>query len=459
MAIIRPRLPKGMRDVLPSQMVLRQHVLSVVEGAFAEFGFEPLITPAVELSEILFGKYGTDAEKLFFMVEHPGGKEKLGLRYDLSVPLSRVVAQYPDLPKPFRRYQIAPVWRAERPQHGRYREFYQCDADIVGSASMLADAEIIALIYTILRRLGFEQFVTLINNRKILTGIGQYCGVPADQVPQLHRVIDKLEKVGVDGVRQELRRAGLADATANRLLELLRPEGGPQLGLGDLRRAVADYPIAVEGIDELDELLRYLPALGVAEGFYRVDLAMVRGLDYYTGPIYETVVEKPRIGSITGGGRFDGLVSRFSAQGYPATGTTIGIERIMDVIEELHMLSADIGQTAVQVLVTAFEPQLLQDSLHLIADLRNAGLRCELYYDADPLGTQIRYALKKGIPFVVIAGPDEVAAGQVTVRDLRRKSQVQVPRSSAASALKEQIASSHCPTDGETLGRQRQAGS
>jgi histidyl-tRNA synthetase len=440
MAIIQPRLPKGMRDVLPSQMVLRQHVLSIVEGIFAEFGFEPLITPAVELSEILFGKYGADAEKLFFMVEHPGGKEKLGLRYDLSVSLSRVVAQYPELPKPFRRYQIAPVWRAERPQHGRYREFYQCDADIVGSASMLADAEIIALTFTILRRLGFQQFVTLINNRKILAGIGQYCGVPMDQTPQLHRAIDKLDKIGLDGVREELCKTGLTESTVNRLLELLQPAGGAQPGLGDLRRALANYPIAVEGIDELDELLGYLPALGVAEGFYRVDLAMVRGLDYYTGPIYETLVEKPRIGSITGGGRFDGLVSRFSTQGYPATGTTIGIERIIDVIEELHMFPTGIGQTAVQVLVTVFGPQCLQDSVHLVAGLRNAGLRCELYYDMDPLGAQIRYALKKGIPFVAIVGPDEVAVGRVTVRDLRQKSQVQVGRSEVAAVIKQQIA-------------------
>jgi histidyl-tRNA synthetase len=304
----------------------------------------------------------------------------------------------------------------------------------------LADAEIIALTFTILRRLGFQQFVTLINNRKILAGIGQYCGVPMDQTPQLHRAIDKLDKIGLDGVREELCKTGLTESTVNRLLELLQPAGGAQPGLGDLRRALANYPIAVEGIDELDELLGYLPALGVAEGFYRVDLAMVRGLDYYTGPIYETLVEKPRIGSITGGGRFDGLVSRFSTQGYPATGTTIGIERIIDVIEELHMFPTGIGQTAVQVLVTVFGPQCLQDSVHLVAGLRNAGLRCELYYDMDPLGAQIRYALKKGIPFVAIVGPDEVAVGRVTVRDLRQKSQVQVGRSEVAAVIKQQIA-------------------
>ncbi|MBC7261522.1 MAG: ATP phosphoribosyltransferase regulatory subunit, partial [Chloroflexi bacterium] len=183
MDVIQPRLPKGMRDILPRQMVLRQYVLNIVERTFAEFGFEPLITPSVELAEILLGKYGSEAEKLIFMVQHRGGKEQLALRYDLSVPLSRVVAQYPDLPKPFRRYQIAPVWRAERPQKGRYREFWQCDADIVGSSSMLADAEIIALIYTVLQRLGFQEFVIRINDRKILAGIGQYSGVPEAQLP------------------------------------------------------------------------------------------------------------------------------------------------------------------------------------------------------------------------------------------------------------------------------------
>lgn len=439
MEVIQPRLPKGMRDILPRQMVLRQYVLNIVEEVFAEFGFEPLITPAVELAEVLLGKYGAEAEKLIFMVQHRGGKEKLALRYDLSVPLSRVVAQYPDLPKPFRRYQIAPVWRAERPQKGRYREFWQCDADIVGSSSMLADAEIIALIYTVLRRLGFPQFVICINDRKILAGIGQYSGVSEVQLPGLYRTIDKLDKIGLRAVREELRESGLAEHTVDRLLALLQLGDGEQIMLDELRRALADYPLAQEGIAELGELLHYLPSLGVGKDFYRVDLAMVRGLDYYTGPIYETVVEKPRIGSITGGGRFDGLVGKFTAQGYPATGTTIGIERILDVMEELHMFPSDVGETTVQVLVTVFSADLLHESLRLITELRNAGLRCELYYDAEPLGTQIRYALKKGIPFVVIVGPDELASAQVTLRNLPLKSQVQVARLEIAEALRRQV--------------------
>lgn len=441
MDIIQPRLPKGMRDILPRQMVLRKYVLDIVERTFSEFGFEPLITPSVELAEILLGKYGAEAEKLIFMVQHRGGKEQLALRYDLSVPLSRVVAQYPDLPKPFRRYQIAPVWRAERPQKGRYREFWQCDADIVGSASMLADAEIVALIYTVLQRLGFQQFVIRLNDRKILAGIGLYSGVSEAQLPELYRTIDKLDKIGIEAVRDELRKSGLATQTIERLLTLLQPGKDGQEALDDLRRELADYSIAQEGIAELRELLSYLPSLGVEDGFYRVDLAMVRGLDYYTGPIYETVVEKPRIGSITGGGRFDGLVGKFAAQSYPATGTTIGIERILDVMEELHIFPPEVGETTVQVLVTVFSPELMHESLRLITELRNGGLRCELYYDADPLGTQIRYALKKGIPFVAIVGPDELAAGQVTLRNLPLKSQVQVARSEAREFLQRQFAS------------------
>lgn len=435
MELIRPRLPKGMRDILPSKMVLRQQVLSIVEKTFAEFAFEPLITPAVERADVLLGKYGSDAEKLIFFVEHPGGKEELALRYDLSVPLSRVAAQYADLPKPFRRYQIAPVWRAERPQKGRYREFFQCDADIVGSASVLADAEVIALIYTVFCRLGFQRFVTVINDRKILTGVGQYSGVPEMQVPELYRVIDKLQRIGIDGVREELRKAGLAEGTVERLLNVLRPDGQAQVDLEGLSQQLEGYPIALEGICELGELLGYLPALGVPPAFYRVDLSMVRGLDYYTGPIYETLVEEPRIGSLTGGGRYDGLVGRFSAQGQPATGTTIGIERIIDVMEELKMFPPE--ETTVEVLVSVFSSDLLSESLKLITELRGLGLRCELFYGTDPLGTQIRYALKKGIPAVVILGPEELAADQVAVRELANRSQTNVARAEVAAWVRQ----------------------
>ncbi len=437
MDIIAPRLPKGMRDVLPGKMGYRRYVLEVMERTFAEFGFEPLITPAVELEEILLGKGGSEADRLMYNVQHTGGKEKLGLRYDLTVPLSRVVAAYPELIKPFRRYQIAPVWRAERPQKGRYREFYQCDADIVGSRSMLADAEIIALIFTALTRLGFSRFVTVLNHRKVLAGIGQHVGVSVERLPRLYRSIDKLDKIGRDAVRDELRKGEFSEAVVDRILGLLRPIEGPAPGLDHLRVEVGKDSLAMEGISELQELLSYLPSLGVSAEAVRVDLSMVRGLDYYTGPIYETLVEEPRIGSITGGGRYDGLVGRFALQGYPATGTTLGIERIIDVMEELDMFPTDVGATQVQVLVTVFGQEQLHQTLRLSRELRLAGLRCEVYYGQDPLGNQIRYALKKGVPCVVIAGPDELAAGLVTLRDLRHQRQETVGLDQAVERLQE----------------------
>src|SRR2546421_10058394 len=355
-------VPRGMRDILPEQMIRRQYVLDVVRGVFEEFGFEPLSTPAVELADTLMGKYGPDAERLIYNATYGDGKDRLALRYDLSVPLCRVVGMYPDLPKPFKRYQIAPVWRAERPQKGRYREFYQCDADTVGSASMLADAEILNVIYEVLRRLGFKRFVININDRKILTGIGQFSGVPDELLGGLYRSIDKLEKIGLAGVREELRRNEIPDDVIEKLLDLLQIEGENEVVLASLRERLGSYPVALEGIAELEEIIGYLKALDIPEEYYQVKFAMVRGLEYYTGPIYETTIEEPRMPSITGGGRYDELVGMFSQRSYPATGTSIGIERIIDAMEELNMFPPNVGKTVAQVLVTVFDKTLVNAS-------------------------------------------------------------------------------------------------
>ncbi|TMD56745.1 MAG: histidine--tRNA ligase [Chloroflexi bacterium] len=409
-------VPRGMRDILPQQMIRRQYVIDVVRGVFEEFGFEPLSTPAAT--------YGD-------------GKDRLALRYDLSVPLCRVVGMYPDLPKPFKRYQIAPVWRAERPQKGRYREFYQCDADTVGSASMLADAEILNVIYEVLRRLGFKRFVININDRKILTGIGQFSGVPGELLGGLYRSIDKLEKIGLAGVREELRRNEIPDDVIEKMLDLLQIEGENEAVLASLRDRLGSYPVALEGIDELEEIIGSLKALDIPEEFYQFKFAMVRGLEYYTGPIYETTIEEPRMPSITGGGRYDELVGMFSQRNYPATGTSIGIERIIDAMEELNMFPPNIGKTVAQVLVTVFDKTLVNASLQMANTLRLGELKTEMYFEQDPLGTQLRYAGKKGIPYVVILGPDEVAAGQVTVRDLVRKEQQTVSQAEAVGLIRQ----------------------
>jgi histidyl-tRNA synthetase len=424
-----------MRDILPEQMIRRQYVIDVIRGVFEEFGFEPLQTSALELSETLLGKYGPDAEKLIYQAGHPGGKEQLSLRYDLSVPLCRVVAMYPELIKPFKRYQIAPVWRGERPQRGRYREFYQCDADTVGSASMLADAETLNVIYAVLTRLGFTQFTMNINDRKIITGIGQFSGVPDEQLGSLYRAIDKLDKIGLDGVRQELRANEIPDDVVARLLRLLQIEGENDAVLAALREQLADYPVAVEGIDELRQVIRYLTALDIPVARYRVNFAMVRGLEYYTGPIYETTIEEPKMPSITGGGRFDELVGMFLDRSYPATGTTIGIERIIDAMEELNMFPPSVGRTTAQVLVARVEPGLVDEALRLAGALRQAGVRTELYFEDDPLKTQIQHARKKSISYVAILGPDEVAANAVTLRDMRAGQQELVAAADIATRI------------------------
>jgi histidyl-tRNA synthetase len=498
-----------MRDILPEQMLKRQYVLDIVRTVFEEFGFEPLQTSAIELSETLLGKYGPDAERLIYKAwygDEPDGE--YALRYDLSVPLSRVIAMYPELPRPFKRYQIAPVWRADRPQKGRYREFYQCDVDIVGSISMLADAEIIAVVYESLRRLGFEGFDISINNRKLVDGIGQYAGVPENLQAGLYRSIDKLDKIGLEGVRRELLMVGVPtdpiqplqrvarlaiqgklafdamlermvdqenldpelarsvlDSLQNlvqeaidrkvpgsqlqavtrdivqelapelrdfyssqasiipadvvdRLLDLLQIDGSLSTVLDDLSALMQDYPRAVKGIDELRKLFAYLDALGIPSEAYRLNFAMVRGLEYYTGPIFETTITKPKaMPSITGGGRYDELIGLFSDVSYPATGTSLGIERIIDAMDELDMFPPDIRSSTAGVLVTVFNSETMAESLKIVTELRLAGINSSIYFDpGDRLGDQIGYASAKGIPFVIIIGPDEVAQGLATIR-------------------------------------------
>jgi histidyl-tRNA synthetase len=434
--IIQPRVPRGMRDILPDKMLLRQYVIGEVEQVFQRFGFEPLQTPVLELRETLMGKYGEDAEKLIYDAQHREGKEELSLRYDLTVPLTRIVAMYPELAKPFKRYQIAPVWRAERPQKGRYREFYQCDADIVGSKSMIADAEIVCVIYSVLKRLGFKSFVTKINNRKILTGIGQYAGVPNEQLGSLYRSIDKLDKIGPDGVREEMIKNNIAAPVIDKMLSVVSARS-----VEELREQLADITIAQEGLSELEELGKYLSNYELTAENWQLDFSMVRGLAYYTGPIYETVVTEPKIGSLTGGGRYDKLIGMFSRSGdsQPVTGTSFGIERIIDVMDELAMYPAIVGKTVTQVIVTVFNRNLVGASIRAANELRAAGINTELALESDGLGKQLKYAAAKSIPFAAIIGPDEEAANQATLRDLATGEQVLVQQKELAQVIKQKL--------------------
>ncbi len=433
---IQPRLPKGMRDFLPQEMIKREYVFNVVREVFHLYGFEPLQTPVLELRETLMGKYGEDAEKLIFEAQHPGGKEELALRYDLTVPLARVVAQYQnEITLPFKRYQLSPVWRAERPQRGRYREFYQCDADIVGVQNQAADAEIIGLVVTALTRLGFQNFSVKINNRKLLTAIGEYAGLEGEALGSLYRSIDKFDKIGAEGVRGELTERGIPAEVITRMMELITARYPGLEQLDYLDEVLQNFPAAKEAVGELRQVSDHLTSAGVPLANYEFDLTMVRGLGYYTGPIFETIITEPNLGSVTGGGRYDDLVGLFRGESVPTVGTSLGIERIIDLMDILNLYPAHIGGTVVQAFVTVFAEETRAEATKLAAELRAGGVRTELYLQDKNVGKQMSYADKKGIPLVALLGADEIAAGTVKFKRLKDGEEIVVARAEAAAEV------------------------
>lgn len=442
MEIIKPSIPKGTRDFLPEQMLRRQFVMNTIKSVFERYGYEPLETPSFEKLDILSGKFGEEGEQLIFKLLKRGtGIEKVGrdikeftvskfsdlvdeaLRYDLTVPLCRVIAMYQnEMIIPFKRYQMQPVWRGDKPQKGRYREFYQCDADTVGSASMLADAETIALVNEILTTLGFKKFKIRINNRKILSGIVKYSGLDVNRSNEVCIAIDKFEKIGIDGVKQELLERELPQTAVNKILPILEISGEAETILKDVSSLLNSIEIGTEGITEIKELISYIQTLGVPQQNYVIDLYLARGLTYYTGPIYESVVIEANIGSLTGGGRYDELVGMFLGKKIPATGTTIGIERIIDAMTDLDMLPD--SKTKTQVLVTIFDENTKKASLEITNKLRSTGINTEIFFDSSGLKKQFKYADKKGIPFVVILGPDEISKNEISLKNMSSGEQI-----------------------------------
>ncbi|KKS33106.1 MAG: Histidyl-tRNA synthetase [Candidatus Amesbacteria bacterium GW2011_GWA2_42_12] len=393
----KPQTLKGFRDFLPQTMAIRSRVINILRGVFEKYGFSELQTPTLEYAEVLTGKYGQEAEKLMYLFKDPGERE-VGLKYDMTVPLARVMAQYPNLPKPFKRYQIQPAFRAENTQKSRYREFYQCDVDTIGTASLLADAEILAIISDALTALGFTEFKIRVNSRQILFGITKDLSVL--------QTIDKLDKKSIDEVKQELSQKGLTSDEIQNIFSSL------------------DSAKPDENLQQVIDLAQKMGAKNV-----QFDPRLVRGLDYYTGAIFETFVTEPKIGSITGGGRYDNLIKSLGGPDLPAVGTTLGLDRICDVIEELN-LWPDLSSTSTQVLVTIFSPDLASKSIELSTKLRMAGVGVELYPDDRiKLEKQLKYASQKGIPYVAILGPEEIAKNQVTVKNLSTGEQKTIPNS------------------------------
>lgn len=399
---------QGMRDLLPEEMLPRQAVLDTVRGIFERFGFDPLETPAMERIETLTGKYGDEGAKLIFKVLKRGeggdrGEVDLGLRYDLTVPLARVIAMHPTLPTPFKRYQIQPVWRADRPQRGRLREFTQCDVDIAGTESRLAEAECLAVVDAALRALGFADFTIRLNDRRLLKAMAATIGA-ADQEIAVITALDKLDKIGRDGVQRELVALGISEDGVAHLFAMLQ-DGAPVPGMD-----------AIEA--ELAQIRGWAVALGASPERILLDRTLARGLDYYTGPVFETVLNDGAIGSVSGGGRYDGLVGMFSGKPIPAVGVSLGIDRLLVLMEERGLLPKRPATS--EVWVTIFGPDTLDASLHTVRALRDAGLNAEITLDrVGKLGKQLKSADKRGVRWVVNLGPDEVAQAQVQLKDLR----------------------------------------
>lgn len=434
MSKIAARVFKGARDFLPEQMLHRERIMEVMRSVFKKYGFAPLETPAIEYLDVLTGKYGEDADRLIYRLDYKiGSKDAAALHYDLTVPFSRVVAMNPDLPLPYKRYQMQPVWRADRPQphQGRFREFYQCDIDAVGSTSMIIDAEMVAITAEILSTLGFQTFLIKINNRKILNGITQYAGLPSDSTQEVCRSIDKLDKMPWEEVKKELLGKDIQTDAVEKLGELMQQ----QLTLDTLSTALSGIETALEGIAETRQIFAYLEALGVDKKHYCFDLSLARGLDYYTGPIFETkLTDQPHMGSLTGGGRYDGLIGMLSGREMPAVGTTLGLDRIFTAMQQLQMLPE--VKTSTQVLVANFSEETLEHVISLAGFLRQQGIATEIYPDAAKLKKQFAYADKKGIPFMAVLGETEISEGTVALKDLRTGEQRVLQREEISSVVK-----------------------
>jgi len=427
--IIEPRTVKGMRDYLPETVIARRKIIETVRTVFERYGFVPLDTPALEYVETLVG-HG-DTSKNIFRSKIPEG-EDIALRFDLTVPLARVVSQYSELPKPFRRYHVAPVWRADKPDPGRFREFIQFDLDTVGSSSMAADTEILCGMYDVLSALGIERFRLRFSNRKILNALLDFANVPQGLGKNVFRILDKLDKISFDEVALELtegrvdvsgdtiRGLGLNDESVTKIKQFLDlPNATRNESLVNIERLFTNVSSAQEGINELKEICSSLDALKLSDEKITIDFSLARGLDYYTGPVFEAILlDAPEFGSVFGGGRYDDLVQRFLGKNIPAVGASTGIDRLLAALQKLERLET-VSSTA-HVLVTVMEKDKMLDYQQLTRELRSAGINTELYLGEEKgLGKQLQYANKMQIPLAVIIGSNEFEKNEVTLKDLR----------------------------------------
>ena len=418
---MKPSIPKGTRDFGPVEMAKRNYIFNTIRSVYELYGFQQIETPAQETLQTLMGKYGEEGDKLLFRIQNSGAKAsepaEKGLRYDLTVPFARYVVMHrEELQMPFKRYQVQPVWRADRPQKGRYREFYQFDGDVVGSDSLLNEVELMQIVDVVFRRLGIRVEIK-INNRKILTGIAEVIGA-SDKIVDITVAIDKLDKIGIDNVNAELREDGLTEEQIQKLQPIILLQGTNDEKLATIAEVLKDSETGLKGIEEVKFILSTLTsAILHLTSSISLDLTLARGLNYYTGAIFEVKALDVEMGSITGGGRYDNLTGIFGLPGLSGVGISFGVDRIYDVLNTLDLYPKD-SLTTTQVLFINFGEQETAYCLPIINKVRSQGIRAEIFPDAAKMKKQMSYANAKQIPFVVLAGENEMNAGKVTLKNM-----------------------------------------
>jgi histidyl-tRNA synthetase len=455
MASVKPSVPKGMRDFSPAEMVKRNYIFDTIKSVFRKYGYQQIETPTMENLGTLTGKYGEEGDKLIFKVLNSGDylakvneqalaaknsnavapsiSEK-ALRYDLTVPFARYVVQHQnEITFPFKRFQLQPVWRADRPQKGRYREFYQCDADVVGSDSLLNEAEFILIYDEALSKLGLTDFNIKINNRKILSGIAEIIGKP-ELIVDMTVAIDKLDKIGLDGVINELLTKGFTQADVDQLEPVILLQGSNAEKLEKLKTILASSTIGLKGITELETIFTYLQSFTLNKATVELDITLARGLNYYTGAIFEVKTNEVAMGSIGGGGRYDDLTGMFGLKGLTGAGISFGADRIYDVLEELNLFPEASNQTT-KVLICPFDTAGETYALPLLQQLRNSSINAELYPAGAKIKKQLDYANNKNIPYVVVIGSDEIQSGQLTFKNMQSGEQQKLTADAIIAAL------------------------
>jgi len=442
----KPAISKGTRDFLPTEVAKRNYMFATIKEVFRRYGYAPIETPSFELSSTLLGKYGDEGDRLIFRILNSGEKMKKAdlealaqenlprfansvaekaLRYDLTVPFARFVVQHQnDLTFPFKRYQIQPVWRADRPQHGRYQEFTQCDVDVVGSDSLLYEVELVQIFDEVLSQLRLPGFSILINNRKILSGIAEVSGETA-RIIDLTVAIDKLDKIGEDGVIKELSEKGFTTKAIDKIKPLFAFQGNNVEKITLMRAYLADSEIGLKGLDELQEVLDHITELGLNKGELIFDLTLARGLNYYTGAIFEVKAHGVKMGSICGGGRYDDLTALFGLNGLSGVGISFGADRIYDVMTELSLFPKELDRT-LDILFVNFGSEEAKFCMKLLREVRSLGIAAELYPSAAKLQKQFKYANDRNVAYCVVIGAEEAAAGMLSLKNMETGAQEQL---------------------------------